>query len=217
MNSPYTSKCQRATFYRKELIMLVKDLNVIAAKNGVSIERMRKMINNTLAKSTPELENDGKNWYRSAYNDCAEIAMRTPYTVDQIAGAVAHLSPRMPWSRNIELAKTLATTGTAPCMKRSLDNAIAALNSNDPMETFGKDAHKTRAFYQNIMNNHQMVTVDVWAARIAIGTKDAEKMLSRKGMYQAVAHAYKLAAKDNNVSPAEAQAIAWCVIRGTAL
>lgn len=195
--------------------MLVKDLNVIAAKNGTSIKKMRNAINRTISMSTPELTNAGKNWYRSAYNECVMIAIHTPYTVEQIAGAVAHLSPRMPWNRNIELAKTLAMTGTASCMKRSLDNAIKALNSDDPMETFGKDAHKTRAFYQNIINNHQPVTVDVWAARIAIGTDDAEKMLSRKGMYQAVAHAYNLAAKDNGVSPAEAQAIAWCVIRGT--
>lgn len=195
--------------------MLVKDLEVIAAKNGSSIKRMRNAINRTLDLSTPELTKAGKEWYRSAYNECASIAIHTPYTVDQIAGAVAHLSPRMPWSRNIELARTLATTGSANCMRRSLDGAVAALNSNDPLETFGVNAHKTRAFYKNILNDYRPVTVDVWAARIAIGKNDAEKVLSRKGMYQAVSHAYNLAAKDHNVSPAEAQAIAWCIIRGS--
>ena len=195
--------------------MLVKDLEVIAAKNGTSIKRMRNAINRTLSLSTPELNKAGKDWYRSAYDECANIAIHTPYTVDQIAGAVAHLSPRMPWNRNIELARTLATTGTANCMSRSLNGAKAALESDNPIDTFGENAHKTRAFYRNITNDYRPVTVDVWAARIAIGTDDAEKMLSRKGMYHAVSHAYNLAAKDHNVSPAEAQAIAWCVIRGT--
>lgn len=194
--------------------MLVKDLNVLAAKNGTSIKRMRNAINRTLDESTPELSLAGKIWYESAYNECANIAIHSEYNVDQVAAAVAHLSPRMHWSRNIDLAKTLIMTGDAPCMRRSLDNAKAALMSDNPIETFGPAAHKTRAFFRNILKDYQPVTVDVWAARIAMGTDDAEKMLGRKGMYQAVSHAYTLAAKDNNVFPAEAQAIAWCVIRG---
>lgn len=195
--------------------MLVKDLNDIARRNGTSIKQMRNATNRTINQSTVELTAEGIKWYQSAQATCIEIAEGTSYTPEQVAGAIAHLSPRMPWGRNVELARTLVNTGTAPCMKRSLNGAIAALNSDNPIETFGANAHKTRAFFRNIVGDYSHVTVDVWAARIALGTNDAEKMLSRKGMYEAVAHAYKLAGLNHNLTPAETQAVAWCVVRGT--
>lgn len=195
--------------------MLVKDLNDIARRNGTSLKQMRNAINRTINQSTPALTAEGIKWYQSAQQACVEIAEGTQYTPEQVAGAIAHLSPRMPWSRNVELARILVNTGTAPCMKRSLEGAIAALNSDNPIETFGANAHKTRAFFRNIVGDYSHVTVDVWAARIALGTNDAEKMLSRKGMYEAVAHAYKLAGLNHNLTPAETQAVAWCVVRGT--
>lgn len=195
--------------------MLVKDMNEIAARNGTSIKRMRNAINRVMEQSTPELTEAGTNWYKAAYDECAEIALNSQYTIQQVAAAVAHLSPRMQWSSNIAYAKELIETGSAPCMERSVRNAKLALESNNPIETFSAGAHKTRSFYRNILNDYDVVTVDTWAARIALGTDDAEKMLGRKGMYETISHAYKLAGLSNELSPAETQAIAWCVARGT--
>lgn len=195
--------------------MLVKDMNDIAVKNGTSIKRMRNAINRIIDLSTPELTEAGKNWYKSAYDECADIAINSQYTVNQVAAAVSHLSPRQHWRHNIAYARELVETGSAPVMLRSLDNAKRALNSSNPIETFSPGSHKTRSFYQNILNDYQPVTVDTWAARIAIGSNDAEKILNRKGMYHAISHAYKLAGNDHGLTPAETQAVAWCVVRGS--
>ena len=196
--------------------MLVKEMNDIAVRNGTSIKRMRNAINRVMDQATPELTDAGINWYKSAYNECADLALNSQYTINQVSAAVAHLSPRMHWSKNIEYARELVETGSAPVMERSLRNAQAALISNNPIETFSAGSHKTRSFYHNILNDYDMVTVDTWAARIALASDDAEKILGRKGMYHTISHAYRLAARSNDLSPAETQAVAWCVARGTA-
>lgn len=195
--------------------MLVKDLNNTAVKSGTSIKRMRNAINRVMDNSTPELTEAGINWYKSAYDECVDIAINSRYTVQQVAGAVAHLSPRMPWNLNVAYTRELIETGSAPCMERSVHNAKVALMSDDPIKTFSPTALKTRSFYRNILNDYDVVTVDTWAARVAIRSDDAEKVLGRKGMYQAISHAYKLAGNDNALTPAETQAVAWCVMRGT--
>ena len=195
--------------------MLVKDLNNIAVKNGTSIKRMRNSINRIIDLSTPELTEAGKNWYKSAYDECVDIAINSQYTINQVVGAVAHISPRMRWSKNIEYTKQFIDTARAPVFNTSLNKAALALKSDNPIETFSPSSYKTRSFYQNILNDYQPVTVDTWAARIAIGSNDGEKILGRKGMYQAISHAYKLAGNDNGLTPAETQAVAWCVMRGT--
>lgn len=195
--------------------MLVKDMNDIAMKNGTSIKRMRNAINRTIEGGDPFVIAEGVDWYNNARNECIDMAINSQYTLDQIAAAVAHLSPRMPWSRNIEFARELIFTGSAPVMQRSLENAKAALKSDNPIETFSAGSLKTRSFYLNIIGNSNVVTVDTWAARIAIGEENFEKILGRKGMYDAISHAYKLAGSDHGFSPAEAQAVAWCAARGT--
>lgn len=195
--------------------MLVKDLNDIAVKNGTSIKRMRNAINRTIEQGDPSMITQGVGWYVEARLQCEDMAINSQYTLDQIAAAVAHLSPRMPWSRNIEFARELVFTGSAPVMQRSLDNAKRALNSDIPINTFSAGSLKTRSFYQNIVGNHEVVTVDTWAARIAIPGEDSEKILGRRGMYDAISHAYKLVGKDHMIRPAEAQAVAWCAARGT--
>lgn len=195
--------------------MLVKELNEIAVRNGTSIKRMRNAINRVIDQSTPELTEAGINWYKSAYDECAEIALNSQYTIHQVAAAVSHLSPRERWSKNIEAARELIETGDTMMMRRSVDNAKRALLSANPIDTFTPTSLKTRSFYHNILNDYSVVTVDTWAARIALNSDDGEKILGRKGMYQAISHAYNLAGLSNGLSPAEAQAVAWCVARGT--
>lgn len=195
--------------------MLVKNMNDIAIKNGTTIKRMRNAINRTIDKSTPELTEAGKNWYKSAYDECVDIAINSPYTINQVVGAVAHLSPRQHWKKNIDYTKLVIETGDAPCLNRSIENAKRALMSDNPIDTFSPTAIKTRSFYHNILSDYDHVTVDVWAARIALGSDDAEKILGRKGMYQSISHAYKLAGMNHGLTPAETQAVAWCAARGT--
>ena len=125
---------------------------------------------------------------------------------------IAHLSPRCRWSENVRLARQLALTGTATgTIYGHVERAKKALASDDPWSTFGK-APKTRSFAANIRGDLNAVTVDVWASRIA-GV--SEQQLGRVGVYEAIAHAYRLEAKRAGVLPAQLQAITWIVIRGS--
>jgi hypothetical protein len=58
------------------------------------------------------------------------------------------------------------------------------------------------------------VTVDVWAVRVALGTRpDAEQCLTRVGVYDALEHCYRLAAQRAGVDPTTMQATTWIVAR----
>lgn len=197
--------------------MLVSQLNDIAKNNKTSIKRMRNAINRSIESATQEHVDNGTKWYDSAYDECVDIAINSPHTIQQVAGAVSHLSPRQHWLNNIKYAKMVIETGDAPCLNRSIENAKRALKSNNPIETFSPTSFKTRSFYDNMLKNYESVTVDTWAARLALSADDGEKVLGRKGMYQAISHAYRLSAKDHGLPPAQAQAIAWCVVRDSHL
>lgn len=156
---------------------------------------------------------EGKAWYAEARALAGDVALAGNVTVEQAAVAIAQLSPRLRWDDNVRAIWSLIDTGDAKgVMGRSVDKARQALVEADPWVTFGK-APKTRAFASNILGNEHAVTVDVWAARIAGFT---EKELSRVGVYEAIAHAYRLAAKRVGITPAQMQAITWVVARNRA-
>jgi hypothetical protein len=91
--------------------------------------------------------------------------------------------------------------------------ARRALEVADPEATFGKKALKTLNFSRNISGCVNSVTVDVWAAKV-VGVTEAQLKLT--GVYDAIAHCYRLAAKRAGIHPAQMQAICWIVVRGSA-
>lgn len=193
---------------------MVKDLNRIANNNGTTIKRMRNAIERTLDKATDDHMSEGSAWYSAANAEAIRLSEQSGYSVEQVAAAISHLSPRLHWSRNLRAANELVFTGHAHAvMSRGLAKAKEALESDDPVETFSPTAFKTTAFYHNIVGDLDQVTVDVWASRLV---NVDEKTLGRVGMYQAVSHAYRLAAKSFDIKPAEAQSVSWTVIRGRA-
>jgi hypothetical protein len=72
------------------------------------------------------------------------------------------------------------------------------------------------AFARNIAGDWNEVTIDMWAFRAACGDLAIEKYLARKGAYETVAEAYRIAAKKFGIAPAQMQAIVWVAIRGRA-
>lgn len=151
----------------------------------------------------------GARWYGEAESLVTELASDT-VTREQAAAVVAHLSPRTTWTRNVAGAAALVRHGERGpgIMAANHDRAAAALTHPDPESTFG--GPKTLRFFRNILGDSEAVTVDVWAARVA-GV--SEKSLSRKGIYDAVEHAYRRAARRVGVSPATMQATTWVVAR----
>ncbi|ASZ75524.1 hypothetical protein KIW74_gp04 [Mycobacterium phage Kimona] len=186
--------------------------SILRTKAGTTTRTVVDRIMRVFARATEQDILDGKGWYTEAQAVARELAENADISVTAAAAVIAHLSPRCPWERNIAMARELVYTGDTKGLRGNIRKAQRAMVADDPMSTFGKGP-KTKAFAANILGDEHAVTVDVWAARIAGIT---EEQLGRVGVYEAVAHAYRLAAKRAGITPAQMQAITWVVIRGKA-
>lgn len=182
---------------------------------GVTLETIISRILRTFDRASTSDVESGARWYDEAGSLAGTLTSR-PYSagilnLEQAASVIAALSPRTSWSRNVAGAVALIVSGPqaarqSGCMTRNVETArrartdgFAALNGP-----------KTNAFARNIAGDREAVTVDVWACRVANLDEDR---LSRKGAYDAVAHAYRLAARRRGVDPATMQATTWIVAR----
>lgn len=181
---------------------------------GTSTRATVDRIVDTYGRATEADRAAGAGWYANGGAIIADLSARTGLSPEHVAAVVSHLSPRTPWSRNVNGATNLVTTGKAPgCLGDNVKRARRALESDDPLETFGPDAPKTRRFARNLLGDRSVVTVDVWAARVALGDRASEATLGRAGVYGALEHAYRLAAARLGVDPVTVQATTWIVAR----
>lgn len=182
----------------------------------------RKAVSNILAMWDRANVNDvaaGRIWYREAGQYARDLADAFEVSAAHAATVIAHLSPRASWQANKDYAFAACRgkhSRPTACIGGNWDRAVAALETTLPLVTLR--GNKTHAFALNILGDESAVTVDVWALRIALGDKyvreTADGQLARVGAYDAIAHAYRLAAKRAGVSPAVMQATTWCVARG---
>lgn len=181
---------------------------------GVTLETVTRRILKTFDRATPANIEAGARWYLVAEVLASTIAA-DPDTevenIEQAAALIAALSPRTDWTRNVAGAVNMAHgREAAGCIGTNVDRANRVLASPfDPIEALG-NGPKTRAFAANIAGDPEAVTVDVWACRVA---DLDETRLSRVGAYDAVAHAYRLAARRRGVDPRTMQATTWVVAR----
>jgi len=194
--------------------------NAMTAQQGFDkvdlvTEAVVKRIVRTLNKADAVTVREGMAWYDEARQLTVNLSLMSEYTTAQVAAAMAHLSPRIRWNHNVEAITDLVLYGTLPAyvMQGPAKRARKALVAAEPMNTFGKRAKKTLAFARNINGDVNAVTVDVWIMQV-IGI--SEDQLKLTGVYDAVAHAYRLAAKRRGFTPAQLQAITWIVVRGSA-
>lgn len=155
---------------------------------------------------------DGRTWYGIALGTAYDVSAIGGMSLQSAAAVIAHLSPRVSWSRNVSGALALAG-GERPAgmMSANIERARKAIDAPDPLATFGPAAQKTAAFARNILGDEQAVTVDVWALRVAMLSPDSDL---RGARYEAVADAYREAAHRAGVTPAVMQATTWVAIRG---
>ena len=194
--------------------------NAMTAQQGFDkvdlvTEAVVKRIVRTLNKADAVTVREGMEWYDEARQLTVKLSLMSEYTTAQVAAAMAHLSPRLRWNQNVEAITDLVLYGTLPAyvMQGPAKRARKALVASEPMNTFGKRAKKTLAFARNINGDVNAVTVDTWILNVVGIT---EQQLKLVGVYDAVAHAYRLAAKRRGFTPAQLQAITWIVVRGSA-
>lgn len=185
---------------------------------GVTLETVVRRIVRTFDAATAADVEAGARWYDEAGALAADLSgyagwLDDDVSVAQAAVVIAHLSPRTTWARNVASATLLVETGERynGVIGNLYERAMASLEFTNPFDSFGPGAPKTRSFAANIAGDREAVTVDVWACRVADLDETA---LGRKGAYDAVAHAYRLAARRRGVDPATMQATTWIVSRG---
>lgn len=149
----------------------------------------------------------GMGWYPYAHSIACEAS--DPAIG---AGVIAALSPRMPWHRNVLLARV--AFNDVRLFRGALGNSISKVNAildGTPISDVLK-ASKTRSFFDNILNplTSTAVTIDVWAMRVA-GIVDRDAPTVKQ--YRELSNAYTEAANIVGIRPLEMQAITWTTYR----
>ncbi len=178
--------------------------------------------------ATPEDKYNGMCWYEEAKMNCELLSYETPYTVEQIAGIMATVSPGMVWDENESAPKRILDlhwngvpsyewTGFST-YPHNLEKAERIMDED--MSAVKGD--KVTNFYKNIMGDTQAVTIDRWMVRVMMddpfygtsrgGTKDKATMSSSK-VYNALADCVREAARLIGINPRELQAIVWTYYR----
>jgi hypothetical protein len=193
---------------------------------------MRRRILATYAEASAEDILSGIEWYGRAESAAAEIAEGTELSTRTVAGIIAALSPRNNWRTNLAWAAAVveayaegATNPPNVHTRAMRAQAWRIASGEDPLDVL--NGPKVRAFFANITGDHEAVTVDVWAARIAEGTwtphptkrtlRDwAAEPAPQGSRYTTIARAYREAAHIIGRTPREVQAAVWVHVRGTA-
>lgn len=181
---------------------------------GVSQATIVKRIVATFDRATPADLEEGASWYPKAYGIASDLVLG--HEVDSTehgAALLAALSPRTDWARNVAGAVAMAYGNEAAgCLGANVERAERVLRADEPVADLNRTgtAPKIEAFARNILGDVEVVTVDVWACRVA---NLDETRLSRKGAYEAVAHCYRLAARRRGVDPRTMQATTWVIAR----
>lgn len=197
----------------------------LKAKAGTTLAGCVRRIVATYQLATVQQLRAGERWYADGGEIVADIAAGGGIGTERAAVVVAHLSPQTSWQRNVTGARQLVREGRADhCMGSNITRALLAMHADDPWSTFGARSPKTRRFAANLLGDTQLVTVDVWAMRVALGRgwgpnwrkgddRDLALILGRVGVYEAVEHAYRRAARQLQEAPTTVQAATWIVAR----
>lgn len=195
--------------------------DVSRAKLGTTTRVMADRIVATITRATPSQYSDGLEWYANARALAAELmAIRPDWTLEKSCAVISALSPQCRWNLNARQARAAAQGAELPrpCLPDNRARVARVMASDNPADEFDPvDAPKIFRFARNIAGDDSAVTVDVWAARVALGLGrkgKPDKLLGRVGAYAAIEHSYRLAAARLGLTPSAAQAIAWLVISG---
>jgi hypothetical protein len=178
----------------------------------LSEKTIRANLRNVYRRGTANQIKAGAEWYAEEQRDVELLASEYGHTREQVAAAMAHLSPKTPWARNKQMTRELIATGSTRGMSGNIERARRALISDTPIEDM--NGPKTSSFAKNLVGRYETVTVDVWAYRAACPSGDVERM--GKVEYRLIESAYIATAKHFGYDPAILQAIIWCIIRGKA-
>ena len=175
----------------------------------------------------------GMSWYSNAHGVCVTFAAKYGFTIEEIAGAIAALSPNNKWERNIHDAEQLAraiSVGIDPneikvcTFGKNKAKAIEILKGANYEEIkLILKGQKVTAFFENIACNGiiDAPVIDGHAFNIWNGTVSGLKevpSISPK-TFRKIQDAYRDAARiasdvtGERITATQIQAITWCCYR----
>ena len=147
-------------------------------------------------------------WYELAHTECAKLKlMDNSLSYEQAASVISAFSPRVTWSRNVQLARQFVAGESVKCLRTSIRNAEAA-------RTRGFSALrglKTNNFARAIAGDGEAVVIDTWMLKAAQHSKSVNKT-----QYLQLAESVREVARLHGWEPAAMQALIWIVVRGRA-
>lgn len=186
-------------------------------RNLVRVHYSADNLRRRLDSATGAEWSDGLAWYPTAHDICLSVAATHGTTLETSVGILAALSPQLAWEQNLAMAETFIASGGLPSGHfADADNkARRILRGEHPTDVLG--GPKVRSFYANILRPHcpGAVTVDRHAAACLYGTttptylRTYPKLLERKGIYRLASGIFRTVAREYDLLPHEAQAIAW--------
>lgn len=193
-----------------------------ARKCQLAAHRMhyvRRIVRAWNESSAADLE-AGLQWYRRAESWALHIHPNRLIG----AGVLAALSPRCEWNINKRWARELCDAALA---RRAMPAGIHTFAmrrkawritqlENPTIEAIVHILHgpKITRFFLNIIGNLDVVTIDVWAQRVATGKDSNRPPVGLQ--YQNLERAYQAASKILNAPARDIQAATWVHLRGSA-
>lgn len=206
---------------------------------------MRANIRASWDRADAGCRDQGRDWYPSTNRLVQALAITADVDPSVVAGIMAVLSPRSAWGTNVmNTAATLVEAGHLTAdqavdildahgysprdgvwrmdgprgLGRSVAKAMAIAESENPAAHV--TGQKVLSFYGNIADpaHSDDVTIDAWAAGVAIGRRlsNAEMSGLTAKQYARIAEQYRIVAAELGMVPSELQATCWCEIRGRA-
>jgi hypothetical protein len=165
---------------------------------------------------------EGINWYPTAL----AFARSLDRDERKAAGVIAVLSPRQQWDTNKDGAAKIIKAAqrfsrVVPSVAGTYVNVEKAwriANGENPeIVVQGSRPNrwlKVQRFYQNILGDTECITVDVWAARVAV--PNAPEVIAG-GLYRRIEEMYQKASVVlGSITPRDLQAVCWVTKRNEA-
>jgi len=148
-------------------------------------------------------------WYEFAHTEAAKLKLLdNSLSYEQAASIISAFSPRVTWSRNVQLARSFVAGESVKCLGTSIRNAEAA-------RTRGFSALrglKTNNFARAIAGDGEAVVIDTWMLKAAQHSSDRVNNTE----YRQLAESVREVARLHGWEPAAMQALIWIVVRGRA-
>ena len=157
---------------------------------------------------------EGERWYPDAHAHCVRVGQKFGIDTEQVAYAIAVLSPMNGWQQNKADLVSVIETGEAGTFDSNVDKALDILENGRAGEDVA-GGRKVRSFARNIAFPYQSadVTLDTHMLK-ALGLDT--KYIARKGVYDAVSDAFRDVAEVHGITANALQAAMWIQQRGKA-